>query len=179
MIETPLAPSRERQRPGSACYLITFTCYGTHLHGEYGRIDREHKQPGGRTMHSDPVLLEQSKGLMKSPRYALDAARREATLEGIRFACGRRGWGLLAAHIRTNHVHAVVQADRSPELVMIALKAYASRFLNELGIDPPDRRRWTQHGSTKYLWTREEIASAVRYVVAKQGDEMAVFCCAS
>lgn len=42
---------------------------------------------------------------------------------------------LLAAHVRPSHVHAVVEADRTPEQVMTALKAYASRALNESGCD--------------------------------------------
>ena len=69
---------------------------------------------------------------------------------------------------------AVVKADRNPEQVMSALKAYASRALNETGIDRTGRRRWARHGSTRYLWTMTEIAAAVRYVANDQGEAMAV-----
>jgi REP element-mobilizing transposase RayT len=79
---------------------------------------------------------------------------------------------LLAAHVRPSHVHVVVEADRTPELVMNALKAYASRALNESGMDQQDRRRWARHGSTLYLWTPTEIATAVHYVLRKQGEPM-------
>jgi len=130
-------------------------------------------------MRSDRRLEAQSEGLMTQPPYQLDAIRRDYVLAGIRQACERRAWGLIAAHVRTNHVHAIVRADCSPEKVMSALKAYASRTLNEAEIDQPDRRRWARHGSTRYLWTRGQVESATRYVVAGQGDEMAVFRCAS
>ena len=173
------APSRERQRPGSATYLITFTCYGTRLHGQEGTIDRRHNQPGSRAMPEDWVLLEQSRGLMSQQPYLLDAARRKAALDGIRWVCDRRGWTLVAAHVRTNHVHVIVYAPSSPENVMIALKAYASRAINELAIDPAETRRWTRHGSTRYLWTHTELRAAIKYVVAGQGEPMEVYRCAS
>src|SRR5207245_7241741 len=86
-----------------------------------------------------------------------------------------RGWTLLAAHARTNHVHIVVVADQSPERMMNDFKSYASRKLNGANVDPPEPRRWTRHGSTRYLFTPEEVAGAVRYVVHEQGDPLAVF----
>jgi REP element-mobilizing transposase RayT len=49
---------------------------------------------------------------------------------------------LLAAHVRTNHIHVVVEADLRPERVMNDLKPYASRYLNQLGLDEPARKSW-------------------------------------
>lgn len=174
-----LTPSRERERPGIASYLITFTCYGSHLHGEEGRVDREHNTLGTRTLPEDRVRLGQSLGLMIDPPYHLDALRRSVVLEGLQEACRRRGWRLVAAHVRSNHVHVVIQAECSPERVMIGLKAYATRELNERGIEDRSQTRWARHGSTRYLWTREGVDEAIRYVVCGQGEEMAVYCCAS
>jgi REP element-mobilizing transposase RayT len=82
---------------------------------------------------------------------------------------------LLAAHIRTNHVHIVVTSESKPEPVMVAMKAYSSRALNQRGIDTPGLRRWARHGSTRYLWTTESIRAAIRYVVDEQGSAMAVY----
>jgi hypothetical protein len=174
-----LTLSRERQRPGPASYLITFTCYGNHLPGEEGRVDREHNVPGTRTLPEDRVRIEQSLGFLKYPPYHLDALRRGVVLEGLQEACRRRGWGMQAAHVRMTHVHAVVQADCSAEKVMNGLKAYATRALNGRGIDNRSQPRWARHGSTRYLWSRESVEKAVRYVIGGQGDEMAVYCCAS
>jgi len=109
---------------------------------------------------------------MTHPAYVLDKPRREATLAGIREGCERRNWGLIAVHVRTNHVHVVVMADRSADPVMIALKAYASRHLNRI---EPDCRRWTKHGSTHILWNPDAMRCAVQYVVAGQGDPMEVY----
>ncbi len=55
------------------------------------------------------------------------------------------------------------------------LKAYSSRRLNQLGFDEPDRKRWARHGSTRWLWNRESVLAAIRYVVDKQGEKMAVY----
>jgi REP element-mobilizing transposase RayT len=82
---------------------------------------------------------------------------------------------LLAAHVKTNHVHVLVEAEARPERVMNDLKSFASRRLNELGFDTADRRRWARHGSTRWLWKREDVLAAVTYVVDKQGEKMAVY----
>src|ERR1041385_9131130 len=94
----------------------------------------------------------------------------------FREACSRRGWTLLAAHVRPSHVHVVVEADRNPEIVMSALKAYVSRSLNESEYHP---RRWARHGSTRYRRSIAEIRAAVHYVISKQGDAMETFMPAS
>jgi hypothetical protein len=83
---------------------------------------------------------------------------------------------LLVAHVRTNHVHGVVQAkDERPERVMNDFKAYASRALNRSSLDAADCKRWTRHGSTVYLWTDDEVLTRVRYVASGQGEPMAVY----
>jgi hypothetical protein len=58
---------------------------------------------------------------------------------------------------------------------MTDFKAYASRWLNRLRLDEPNRKRWTRHGSTRWLWKPQHVSAAVQYVVAEQGDPMAVF----
>lgn len=82
----------------------------------------------------------------------------------------------LAVHVRTNHVHVVVEAEHvSPEKVMNDFKSYATRRLNQLGCDGPERKRWARHGSTRWLWKDEEVREAIRYVVDEQGEAMSVF----
>jgi len=112
---------------------------------------------------------------MKQDTYLLDANRRQVVLKALQEVCSQRVWTLLAAHVRSNHVHTVVAADDSPEHVMSAFKSYASRALNRLALDRPDRRRWARHGSTRYLWISPMISAAIRYVTCEQGEPMAVF----
>lgn len=156
-------------------YLITFTCYGCHLHGaESGSVDPGHNLPGSRLIAADPQRVSAERLAMDQPAYRLDKSRREVVLASVRERCLQHNWSLLAAHVRTTHVHIVVQAEARPERVMNDLKSYASRCLNRMGLVGPARKRWVRHGSTRWLWKRENVSAAIRYVVDEQGDPMAV-----
>ncbi len=160
-----------RERP--LAYLITFSCYGSHLHGsEKGSVDRNHNLIGGRYLAPEPGLLRERARRMSRPSYALDNTRRRIVLVAIHQVCMHRKWLLIAAHVRMTHVHVVVSANVAPEIPMQAFKAYASRSLDKR--ETPNKR-WTRHGSTKYLWKKEDVAGAVRYVVDGQGEPMEMF----
>jgi REP element-mobilizing transposase RayT len=157
-------------------YLITFACYGSHLHGdESGSVDRNHNVPGHRLVEADKERAFRERDLMDQAPYLLNAGGRRAVLDAIFEVCLHRKWTLLAAHIRTTHVHAIVDAEAKPEKVMGDFKAYASRRLNQCAVDGAERKRWTRHGSTRWLFNREDVAAAIRYVVEEQGEPMAVW----
>jgi REP element-mobilizing transposase RayT len=157
-------------------YFITFACYGAHLHGDAsGSVDRQHNLPGSRLLEAFPPRAAAERRLMTQAPYCLDQRRRETVLEAIRQVCLHRGWTLLAARVRTNHVHAIVEGNVPPEKIMNALKSYASRSLNRLECDKPDQKRWAHHGSTRWLWKDEDVGEAIRYVVEEQGEPMTVF----
>jgi hypothetical protein len=130
-------------------YPITFACYGCYLHGD---------ESG-----SELQRIEQSP-------YRMNRSRRETVLAALLERCAERHWSLLAAH-----VHTVIQAEIEPERIMNDLKSYASRCLNLLGADEPDRKRWARHGSTRWFWRPKSVSAAIRYVVDEQGEPMAVF----
>ena len=169
-------PVQNRDRKGAALtYLMTWTCYGAWLPGQTGAIPRTRNRFGAPLPESDARTEQQARKRMKHQPYLLDAIRRQAVLKSLEQVCSCRGWTLLAAHVRTNHVHVVAIADRKPEHVMNALKAYSSRYLNQCAPDTEDRRRWARHGSTRYLWTSLAVSAAIQYVVRGQGEAMAVF----
>jgi REP element-mobilizing transposase RayT len=154
-------------------YLITFACYGARLHGnESGSIDRHHNRFGGPVLEGRPGRASAERELMDQPPFSLDERERTHVLEAIREVCAHRTWNLLAAHVRSNHVHVVVESEQQPEKIMNALKAYSSRRLNEVG---PCQKRWARHGSTRRLWKDDDVRSAVRYVIDEQGEAMAAF----
>lgn len=68
-----------------------------------------------------------------------------------------------------------MEAETRPERIMNEFKSYASRELNQLGSDGPDRRRWARHGSTRWLWNDEDVRHALQYVTDEQGEPMALF----
>ena len=157
-------------------YLITWTCYGTWLHGEAkGSVDRRQNRFGEAYLPADPSRNDAERRSMDQPCYRLDEARRKIVLETIIDQARYRGWTLLAVHVCSTHVHVVLQAELPPERVMNILKSHASRALNQLGFDGTDRKRWTRHGSTRYLWRDDDVIHAIEYVVRQQGDPLEVF----
>jgi REP element-mobilizing transposase RayT len=124
---------------------------------------------------ADPMRMSAEKRQMDQAPYSMDEQRRETVLGALIDRCADRGWSLVAAHVRTNHVHVVVDAEALPERVMNDLKSFASRRLNQLGFDDPSRKRWARHGSTRWLRGREAVFAAIQYVVDKQGEAMAVY----
>lgn len=157
-------------------YLITFSCYGCHLHGgEAGLTHRNNHQRKAPFVGLAPGLAHAERRAMTQEPYVLDEPRRHEVLASIRAVCAYREWQLLAAHVRTTHVHTVVCASEPPEAVMLAFKAYASRHLNARGFDSPDRKRWARHGSTRWLRWARHVSAAIQYVLEEQGAPMARF----
>lgn len=157
-------------------YLITFVCYGCHLHGsDSGSVDRTHNVLGTPILEEDPAREALEEQRMDQPPYHLDQVRRDAVLEAMQEVCKHRGWTLLAAPVRSNHVHTVVEAEVPPERIMSDFKAYASRRLNRIRLDEPNRKRWARHGSTRWLSKPRHVSAALQYVIAEQGDAMSAF----
>jgi REP element-mobilizing transposase RayT len=136
-------------------------------------VDRSQNRFGARLAEANPVVESKARRRMRQPPYLLDAGRRKVVLRAIQEVCAYRHWTLLAAHVRSNHVHVVV-SDLSAEQVMISLKSYASRAFNRMAWDRPGCRRWAHHGSTRHLWTKDAISAAIQYVICEQGEAMAV-----
>ena len=157
--------------PHSMCvtYLITWCCYGSHLPGEEGIVSKHNNHFGARVFAANASFAHASRAVMPSAPFELDPAQRQLALEAIVDVGRHRRWTILAVHVRTTHVHVVIDADVPPERVMHDLKSYASRALSR------DQRKWARHGSTRYLYSPETIANAVRYVLEKQGEPMAVY----
>lgn len=167
---------RDAQGQRPLAYFITFSCYGTRLHGdENGSVDRFHNQPSTPFVPPNVRRLEAKEEQLKQPVFIMDQARRAVVLRTLTEVADYRGWKLLAAHVRSSHVHLVIQADEKPEKIMNDVKSYASRRLNEAKLDDSDRKRWTRHGSTRYLWKWEDVENAVHYTLHEQGDVMEVY----
>ena len=157
-------------------YFITFTCYGTWLHGdERGSVDDEHNAPGTPVLQPDSRRCARERDELAGPPYLLDQPRRQVTLDALCEIARRKGWLLHAAHVRSNHVHLVVTAGGPPERVMNDFKTVASRCLNREFLAERNRKRWTRHGSTRYLWTEDAVAEKVYYVLHEQGEPMERF----
>ena len=158
-------------------YLITFSTYGTWLHGnEKGSADKEHNLPGTPYIPADPEWEEAETQTLKHPPVTLDATERRLVADAIVAVCQHRGWKLHACNVRTNHVHVVIAADAKPEKVMNDFKSYATRAVREdtrtERAATARERTWTRHGSTRYLNTEVSFQAALFYVLEEQGEDL-------
>ncbi|MCG8450724.1 MAG: transposase [Pirellulales bacterium] len=105
-------------------YLITFHTYGSWLHGEAkGSVDRQHNRPTTDFAPADERRVAAMQHRMTSETVILNEAQRKSVEQTIAEVCRHRNWELLAANVRTNHVHVVIAAPVEPEKVMNDLKA--------------------------------------------------------
>jgi REP element-mobilizing transposase RayT len=152
-------------------YFITFHTYGTWLPGNpRGSVDAHHRAVGTPYVGWSEGRQSASTARLAHPPIELCPEERTIILCTTQEVCARRGWALLAAHIRVNHVHAVIRAEHGPERVMNDLKTWSTRRVIEAGLRPPGTRLWVRHGSTRHLWRPEVVSAACVYVVERQGE---------
>lgn len=135
-------------------YYITFVTHGTTLKGRD-------------VVPSDAPPIE-------TP-YALDGARRGVVCEAIREVCDYREWRLWAVHVRTNQIHAVVEASVRPEKVIKDFKAYSGRRLKKRLRERLSVKRWAPEGAGFVLLEAEELRAEIAFTLRGQGEPMEVF----
>ena len=156
--------------------MITFHGYGTRLHGSAAAsVHHSGTAYGADMLPEMPRLAQFEHDHLSGPPFVMSYDDAHIALEGVKTACKMRGWDLIACHARTTHVHSVVHADIEPEAILNALKAYASRRLSKIHPEDRGRKRWSRHGSTRYLWDSDDVEAATRYVLYEQGEPIAVF----
>lgn len=154
-------------------YLITFSTYGTWLHGEFaGSVDLDHNRPGAPTLAPDPIRVQYEQKLLLTRPVKLTDQMRFVVNQAIDEVCTYRSWRLHACNVRTNHVHVVVTARETPERVMMQFKAYSTRRMRETRIVESGHKVWARHGSTRYVTTPRSLARAIQYVRDEQGDDL-------
>jgi REP element-mobilizing transposase RayT len=162
----------DSHRSISSAYLLTFHTYATWLPGD----PRGSVQRGDR--YGDPyrapceALERRALAASRSPPVVLQTEERIVVSRTLVEVCRHRSWPLLAAHVRTNHVHVIVTAMAPPARVMGDLKAWSTRRVIEARHRPPGTRLWARGGSVRHLWTEKAVAAACFYVVHEQGDTL-------
>ncbi|MFH1108023.1 MAG: hypothetical protein V1790_02330 [Planctomycetota bacterium] len=154
-------------------YLLTWTCYGTWLHGDdRGSVDDEHRTPGAPFLPPDAIRNRAEIKQLRHPPVELKGPARQIVADTIRAHRERRNWDLLALNVRTNHVHAVLACGLHADGALRELKAWTTRRLREAGYVPREAPVWTHHGSTRYLWKQRSVNAAVEYVAEHQGHDL-------
>jgi REP element-mobilizing transposase RayT len=107
---------------------------------------------------------------MTKPPFLLDGPRRRKVLEAIQEVCATRAWELFAVHVRTNHVHAMVEGPSDARGMIRDFKVIATRKLRAIGLGA--ERVWGDCGSYRQIKeeaTREQILT---YLREGQGEKM-------
>ena len=154
-------------------YFLTFRTFGSWVRGDArGWVDRQRNVPNSPYHPADSVRWERERRRLRQPPAMLDPASVALVTTTIRQTCHRRGWKLRALSVRTNHVHAVVVAERRPEVVMGAFKACSTLALRGAGLLAAGSAIWSRHGSTRYLWTEAAEEAACAYVLERQHRDL-------
>lgn len=84
-------------------YFVTFTSYGTWLHGdERGSHDRKGTTERTARLAPDPTIEAQMRLRMKHEPFMLNGPMRKVVRESIAEHCDYRGWRVLELNVRTN-----------------------------------------------------------------------------
>ncbi len=174
VVDSRAATVRERSGlESSNTYLITFSTYGSWLHGDTrGSVDRLHNDSGTPYLSEDREREEKEFQQLKHPMMKLDAQQRQVVGQVIAKVCEHRQWSLVTGQVRSNHVHVVVRGDTAPERIMIDFKAYATRELRAQRLITENTQLWTRHGSTRYLNDEASILAACEYVNSQEGGDI-------
>jgi hypothetical protein len=92
-------------------YFLTFNCYGSWLPGDeraWVKRDRGIRDPNA-------GLHKFCREIMTDEPYLLDLATAKIVLAAVQEVCRYRNWDLIAAHVRTNHVHLIVDGLQEPD----------------------------------------------------------------
>ena len=159
-------------RAHPVAYFLTFRCYGTWLQGDHrGWVSRQDGNIPGTPLLPPAARLARDGALrQRHPSFWLSEEARKVVAGTIREVAVFRGWPLEALRVCASHVHVVLRASVEPERILTQLKAWSTRRLMEAGKVQKGQRPWSEHGSTKYLWTEEAVRRAKFYVEHQQDD---------
>ena len=149
---------------------ITFTTYGTWLHGdEWGSIIRENGT--AKLLQKHNGLQQYHKNKLSHPPIKLNSDQRKIVLNSIIKVCNTREYNLFAVHVRSNHVHILVGADKAK--LTSDFKSWATRSLRTAGYQI--QKIWTQGGSKKYIFKEHQLYEKADYIINQQGKMMAYY----
>lgn len=143
-----------------AGYFITWTVYGTFLHGDA----RWWRNKGTEQKPPKPRLESWHRDRLKHDVILLSENHRAVTLCEIKRHCDHRAWKLWIANPRTNHVHVVVTAPGYlGTRVRDQLKANCTRGLRAIDERFVERPIWTTKGDVQTLATEDDLEQAIIY----------------
>ncbi len=151
-------------------YLITFSTYGSRLHGDPRlTVDRRHNQFGEPYIQPDQVRMatEHERLCSNAIRLTLEQQRHVESVTPV--VCDRGGWTHHASSAAPDHVHLLVSAAVEGKTVRKILKRWLTEALNNRWPTPMNGW-WTEGGSVKWIWNAESLEAAGNYVGRQRSD---------
>lgn len=167
----------KQPKPIPLAYIITCRTYASWLHGDpRGSVDRKRNKILQPKIKHNPGLHHAMKAACKESEFVMNAQQRQVVLHSIIDTCQHSTWYLHAAHVRSNHIHVVLTAEKPPERIVMSLKANATRLLRIADPTLTRERFWSRGASTRYIFQSIYIFRAIEYTINEQGCEMARYC---
>jgi hypothetical protein len=151
-------------------YLLTWTTYGTWLHGDdAGSVTRHNNTFGTPLSPPDEWIHDLAKRGLKYDPVTLSPECRVVVEKAIHDHAAIRRWDVRAQNARSNHVHVVIGAPTiRPEPILTQFKDWGTKRLRRAKLIPPVGEVWTPHGSTRYLYEPGSLEAAIDYVLNQQ-----------
>ena len=145
-------------------YFITWTVYGTFLHGDH-RWWRQR----GELRAPRPRLERWHRDRLKYKVILLDEGHQQIVNAKIEEHCKVREWKLWKVNARSNHVHVVVTSPGyQGTTVRDQMKANGTGALRKHDTMFCDRPVWTTKGDVELVWTEDELERVIEYVSQAQ-----------
>lgn len=143
-------------------YHITWGAYGARLPGSpKPHVNQNNNEYGTPLAPTDPIREADAREIMPSDPVRLTIEQRKCVEEAILSGAVKYNWTIHAVAPQTDHVHVVITAFRRGDELREALKAAASRLLNQRY---GKQRWWARGGSDKHLWEKRYFENAIDYV---------------
>lgn len=144
---------------------LVWSSYGTWLPGD----SRSWFKRGEGLKEPSLGLVRYSLRSMKQTPFVLSIDDRRTCLTAIVADARAGGHRLLAANIRSNHVHLLVQSTWSGKALRARFKAISTKALRENGLVQQNRRVWGEGGWQRAMYPGPRAEETFRYVLAGQG----------
>ncbi|MCX7120327.1 MAG: transposase [Gammaproteobacteria bacterium] len=158
-------------------FILTCRTYASWVHGDArGSVDPKHNKFLTPRLKPNNNLKKIMQDNCTENMFLMNAPQRQTVLESIINTCKFAGWHLHAAHVRSNHLHVVLNTEKEIEKVSISLKAYATRYLKKEYPELQRERFWSSGSSTGYIFRSDYLLRAIEYTIEDQGKHMAFYC---
>ena len=148
-------------------YFITWTVYGTFLHG-----DRRWWRQEGESRAPQPRLERWHRDRLEHDVVLLAQNHRDIVHDKVIEHCSFRQWKPWVVNARSNHVHVVASCPKyMGTKVRDQLKANATRGLRQHDPMFKDRPIWTTKGDVQLVWDEDSLERIMDYASEAQ-DQM-------